>query len=78
MAYQRGYQIAVIIAHHADLLRLLENVVDLVVVAVEDDVRFAGVLDLLEKWPTKLIKNINSINFEKYTMFWKAIPKIAC
>lgn len=50
-SYQRRYQIAMVIAHHADLLGLLEHIVDLVVVAVQHNMRFARVLDLLEKWP---------------------------
>jgi hypothetical protein len=39
----------VVVAHHADLLRLFEHVVDFVCVAVEDDVRLGRVLDLLQQ-----------------------------
>lgn len=40
-----------VVAHHADLLRLFEHIVDFIGVAVEDDVRLGRVLDLLQQRP---------------------------
>lgn len=38
--YQGGYQIAVIVAHHSDLLRLFQNLIDFFHAAIENDVGF--------------------------------------
>lgn len=47
--YQRCDEIAVVVAHHTDLLRLLQHLVDPLGRTVEHDVRFGRVFDLLQQ-----------------------------
>jgi hypothetical protein len=54
----------VIVTHHADLLRLFQNIVNPLGRTVQDDVRLRRVLDLLEKRPgmeTSPISHVPSI-----------------
>lgn len=50
-----------IVAHHADLLRLLQNIVNPLGGTVQDDVGLRGVLDLFQEGPGTRKHNFNWI-----------------
>jgi len=54
---QRGDQVAVIVAHHANLLRLLQHLVDALRGTVEHNVRLRRVFDLLQQGTVRVSKN---------------------
>jgi len=62
--HQRRNEVAVVVAHHADLLRLFEHVVDFLGGAVEDDVRLGRVLDLLQQRPVPIIAQLKAAKWE--------------
>lgn len=49
--YQRRYQVAVIVAHHSDLLGLFQNLIDFLHATIENDVGLGRVFNLLEQRP---------------------------
>lgn len=63
---QRSDKVAVVVAHHTNLLSLFENIVDAGSGAVQHDVWLCRVLYLLEKWPAKQ----KSDYLRSLTLFW--------
>jgi hypothetical protein len=51
----------VVVAHHADLLCLLQNIVYPLRGAVQHDVGLGGILDLLQQWPATVGTPANTV-----------------
>lgn len=75
-------EVAVIVAHHANLLSLLQYLVDFVCAAVQNNVGLCGILDLLQKWSivtgiTQLThsdrKFIGSMGFEEFLQTYQSL-----
>lgn len=58
---QRRDKVAVVVAHHADLLCLLQNIVYPLRGAVQHDVGLGGILDLLQQWPATVGTPANTV-----------------